>query len=113
MEKIKIDNLNDSNKNFDLKYKNKIKIIQIYKDTNNYINKSLILCGWIRSMRVHSKKELVFIDLSDGSTVKTIQVVIDYKIEGFEELFSEPIGTGIYLEGILVESKGDKQKVSI
>ena len=67
--------------------------------------------GWVRTKR--GNKEIAFIALNDGSTIKNIQIVVD-KNETTESVLSR-IGTGacIGVYGKLVESVGSGQTVEI
>jgi len=64
--------------------------------------------GWVRSFRSNR-----FIALNDGSTIKTLQCVVDF--ENFEEslLKKVTVGAAIEVKGILVESQGQGQTVEI
>ena len=67
--------------------------------------------GWVRTKR--GNKEIAFIALNDGSTIKNIQIVVD-KNEKTEPVLAQ-IGTGacIAVNGKLVESVGSGQAVEI
>ncbi len=67
--------------------------------------------GWVRTKR--GNKEIAFIALNDGSTIKNIQIVVDKNSET-EGILSK-IGTGacIGVRGELVESVGGGQSVEI
>ena len=67
--------------------------------------------GWVRTKR--GNKEIAFIALNDGSTIKNIQIVVD-KNAGTEPILAK-ISTGacIGVEGNLVESVGSGQAVEI
>ena len=67
--------------------------------------------GWVRTKR--GNKEIAFIALNDGSTIKNIQIVID-KNEAMNPLLAR-ISTGacIGVRGKLVESVGSGQDVEI
>ena len=67
--------------------------------------------GWVRSRR--GNKNVSFIALNDGSTIKNIQIVVD--LEKFSEEQLKPVTTGscISATGILVESQGARQAVEI
>lgn len=64
--------------------------------------------GWVRSFRSNR-----FIALSDGSTIKTLQCVVDF--ENFEDriLKKVTIGAAIEVSGMLVESQGQGQTVEV
>lgn len=67
--------------------------------------------GWVRSRR--GNKNVSFIALNDGSTIKNIQIVVD--LEKFPEEQLKPVTTGacIAVTGTLVESQGAGQAVEI
>lgn len=67
--------------------------------------------GWVRTRR--GNKQINFIALNDGSTINNIQIVVD--LEQLGEEFLKPITTGacISVNGLLVESQGQGQKVEI
>ena len=67
--------------------------------------------GWVRTRR--SSKQVAFVALNDGSTIKNVQVVID--VEKFDEELVKQFTTGACLSvnGILVESIGGGQAVEI
>lgn len=58
--------------------------------------------GWVRTRR--SSKQVAFVALNDGSTIKNVQVVID--VEKFDEELVKQFTTGACLSvnGTLVES---------
>lgn len=67
--------------------------------------------GWVRTKR--GNKEIVFVALNDGSTIKNIQIVIDKNAD--TEIILPKITTGacIGVKGNLVESVGSGQAVEI
>ena len=67
--------------------------------------------GWVRTRR--GNKQVGFIALNDGSTIKNIQIVID--LDKFDEEALKPITTGacICVTGRLVESQGKGQDAEI
>ncbi len=69
---------------------------------------SVTAAGWVRTFRSNR-----FIALSDGSTIHTIQGVVDF--EQFDEALLKRINTGtaLILSGHLVASKGAGQAVEI
>lgn len=67
--------------------------------------------GWVRTRR--GSKQVNFIALNDGSTINNLQIVVD--INKFDEETLKLITTGacISVNGVLVESVGQKQKVEM
>ncbi len=67
------------------------------------------LAGWVRTHR-HSKN-VSFIELTDGTSVKGLQLVIDQKLEGFAALQPDiQTGASIRVSGSLVNSPAKGQK---
>lgn len=72
------------------------------------VGTQLVVKGWVRAFRSNR-----FIQLNDGSTIKTLQAVVDF--EQFEEDLLKKITTGaaVGLTGTLVESQGAGQAVEL
>jgi len=75
---------------------------------SDQIGSEVTVCGWVRTFRNNQ-----FIALSDGSCLKTLQVVVDY--EKFDEQQLKRITTGASLKaiGTIIESQGKGQKVEL
>ena len=67
--------------------------------------------GWVRTKR--GNKEIVFVALNDGSTIKNIQIVIDKNSDTETILPKITTGACIGVKGNLVESVGSGQAVEI
>ena len=67
--------------------------------------------GWVRTKR--GNKEIAFIALNDGSTIKNIQIVVDKTPEMESVLSRITTGACIGVRGNLVESLGSGQAVEI
>ena len=67
--------------------------------------------GWVRTRR--GSKQVAFVALNDGSTIKNVQIVID--LEKIDEELVKKISTGTCLSvnGTLVESIGGGQSVEV
>lgn len=67
--------------------------------------------GWVRTRR--GNKQVGFIALNDGSTIKNLQIVVD--LEKFDEETLKPVTTGacICAIGKLVESQGKGQEAEM
>lgn len=67
--------------------------------------------GWVRTKR--GNKEIAFIALNDGSTIKNIQIVVDKNARTEAVLAKVTTGACIGVTGDLVESVGSGQDVEI
>ena len=85
------------------------KIIDVLNSTD--FGKEICVKGWVRSHR--GSKNVDFIALNDGSTIKNVQVVAD--AAKFDDELLKQITTGacICAEGTLVESQGAGQSSEI
>lgn len=81
-------------------------IKDIYKDSSKFLNKEIELCGWIRNHR--PQKEFGFIDFSDGTCFKNIQVVYENNLKDFDSITKLALGSAIKVNGVLVESQGSQ-----
>jgi len=86
-----------------------MEIRKIYKEKP--IEKEISVKGWIRKHR--KQKEIGFIELSDGTCFKKIQVVYDLKTEEFESIQKIKFGSAIEVTGILEKSPIDEQSLEI
>ena len=73
--------------------------------------KEVLAKGWVRTKR--GNREIAFIALNDGSTIKNIQIVVDKTPETEGVLSKISTGSCICVEGTLVESIGSGQAVEI
>ena len=77
-----------------------ITVKALHKDPAPYADQSIAMQGWLRTVR--DSKAFGFLELGDGSTVKTIQVVIDETLPNFAALVKLGAGASVRVEGILV-----------
>lgn len=75
----------------------------------SHLGKPITLCGWVRTVR--DQKNFAFIELNDGSTLGSLQVVAENSLANYEELLRQiSTGASLSITGTLVESPGAKQK---
>ena len=78
----------------------KIDIKKVYEDIDLYKDKKIKFGGWVRSVR--NLKKFAFITLTDGSTFKTSQIVIEQDMEGFDECVKLLPGSSVICEGMII-----------
>ena len=83
----------------------------LYKSIEDYVDKEIVIRGWIRNHR--KQKEFGFIDFSDGTCFKHLQVVYDKKLSNFEDVQSFNFGSSIEVVGTLVKSAGKGQDYEV
>ena len=84
---------------------------ELYRDYEKYLEKEVILKGWIRNHR--KQKEFGFIDFSDGTCFKTIQVVYDNTLKDFETIQKYHVGCAIEVAGKVITSPKEGQEFEI
>ena len=88
-----------------------IDVRDIYKDVNEYLNKEVVLNGWIRNHR--KQKEFGFITFFDGTVFESVQIVYEKKLENFDEIQKLRVGSAISVEGLVVKSPKEGQEFEI
>ena len=86
-------------------------IREIYKNSEQFLNKEVKLGGWIRSIR--GSKHFGFLVLHDGTFFKPIQVVYEEKLANFQKISKMNVGAAVIVEGILVPTPQAKQPFEI
>jgi len=66
----------------------------------------VLVKGWVRTRR--DAKEFSFIELNDGSCLKTIQVIANNNLNNYEDIRKLTTGSSVAIKGALVESKGNQ-----
>ena len=67
--------------------------------------------GWVRTKRIG--KNVAFIALNDGSTIKNVQIVVEMNEDAEKVLERIHTGAALSVDGILAESMGSGQKVEV
>ena len=89
-----------------------ITIKEIYSDIQKYDGKSVLIGGWIRTLR--DSKAFGFIEVNDGSYFKSTQVVFEEaKIENYKEIAKLNVGASIRVQGTVVATPEMKQPFEI
>ena len=71
--------------------------------------------GWIRTTRMADKNRFMFVELTDGSTVKGVQIVIDFTTTtGATDVENcGGVGASIAVKGVIAKSKGTGQTIEV
>lgn len=83
----------------------------LFNNVEKYVDQEMIVKGWIRNHR--KQKEFGFIDFSDGTTFKHLQIVYEQDLENFEEVQAIPFGSSIEVVGTLQKSSGAGQEYEL
>ena len=80
---------------------------EIFCDFRKYLDQEIIVQGWVKTSR--NSKNITFVELSDGSCFKTLQIVCAPQTENYSLISKINIGSSIWIRGKLRESIGIKQ----
>jgi len=82
-------------------------IKELYERAEELVDKEVQVEGWIRNHR--KQKEFGFIDFSDGTCFKHLQIVYTNELKDFDTIQKFHIGSAIRTKGIFVRSEGAGQ----
>ncbi len=75
------------------------------------ISEQVVVSGWLRSVR--DSKRFAFFELNDGSTVASVQVVLDENLPGFERWVKLNVGAAVVVTGRVVLTPEARQPFEI
>ena len=85
---------------------------ELLANPSEYVGKEVDVKGWVRTRR--GNKNVQFIALNDGSTIKNLQIVVALDRFTDDELLKlVTTGAAIHAQGPLVESQGKGQTVEL
>ena len=79
----------------------------LYLKIEEYLGKEVVLEGWIKNHR--KQKDFGFIDFSDGTYFKHVQLVYSSSLANFDAITKLHIGSAIKAIGSIVKSEGSGQ----
>ncbi|MDR0952507.1 MAG: asparagine--tRNA ligase [Oscillospiraceae bacterium] len=84
------------------------KITAIYAGAEGFTDRELTVCGWVRTLR--DMKNFAFIELSDGSCHKSLQVVLEKgSLSNYDEITRQNVGAALIVKGTLTLTPDAKQ----
>lgn len=81
-------------------------LYELFNGIENFVDKEVELNGWIRNHR--RQKEFGFIDFSDGTCFKHLQIVYDITLSNFDSISKVLVGSALNIKGVLVKSNGNQ-----
>ena len=88
-----------------------ITVRELYRNKENYLDKTITVGGWVRSVR--DSKTFGFIVLNDGTFFETLQIVYHDGLNNFAEICKLNVGSAIIVTGKLVATPEAKQPFEI
>ena len=84
---------------------------ELLSDGSKYVDKEIKIKGWIRNHR--PQKEFGFVDFSDGTSFKHLQVVYTNALSDFDKIIKLHNGSSIEVVGDFVKSEGSGQEYEL
>jgi len=88
-----------------------LEVKQLYDKQQDLNGKVVKLAGWVKSCR--SNGNFGFIDFTDGTCFKTVQIVFDKKMDNFDEIEKLNAGSTIYCTGEFMLTPENKQPFEV
>ena len=88
-----------------------VSIRQIFRDKETYLNKEIVIGGWVRSIR--AQKNFGFIVVNDGTFFEPLQVVYGDGLPNFETISKTNVGAALVVTGKLIPTPEAKQPFEI
>lgn len=90
----------------------KIKISQVFADSQVYGGQRVTVCGWARTIR--DMKNFGFIELNDGSCFRNLQVVMSRdSLENYSEIAGQNVGAALIVTGVVELTPEAKQPLEL
>ncbi|HZJ78140.1 MAG TPA: asparagine--tRNA ligase [Clostridia bacterium] len=87
-------------------------ISEIYQNQSELTEKTLTVCGWIKTVR--DSKTIGFMDINDGSSFKNLQVILEQdKLPNFKEITKLNVGAAVIVKGKLILTPNSNQPFEI
>lgn len=87
------------------------KVKHILASDESIVGDKVVVKGWVRTVR--EQKSFAFIEVTDGSCLKGLQIVAPVDIESYSEVKKLVTGCSVAIEGKVAESLGQGQKFEI
>jgi asparaginyl-tRNA synthetase len=89
------------------------RIADLFAQGEAYVGKTVRIQGWVRTKR-DSKAGISFIELNDGSCLKSAQIIAEHGHQEYQEILAKiTTGSSLLVEGTVVPSPGKGQPVEI
>jgi len=89
------------------------RIAELFAQSEAYVGKSALVHGWVRTRR-DSKAGISFIELNDGSCLKSLQIIAEHNHKDYQDLLADiTTGSSLLVEGTVMPSPGKGQPIEI
>ena len=89
----------------------RVEIRDLHKIYKEYADKTITICGWARTIR--DSKNIAFVEINDGA-FKSVQVVVEReKVNNYDDIVKQNVGSSFEVHGKLVLTPNAKQPFEI
>jgi asparaginyl-tRNA synthetase len=90
----------------------KIRQILLAEDQESLVGQEHIVKGWVKTVRV--QKNLIFIEVNDGSSFNNLQVIAESNLPNFaKDIVNLATGSSIVVTGVVAKSPGQNQPLEL
>ncbi len=89
-----------------------LRIKAILANPDSFIGKRAVVGGWVKTQRKQTK-QIVFIELNDGSCQSHLQIVIEDTVPNFADVKLIRTGSCLKITGEFVKSQGSGQAIEV
>ena len=95
--------------------RHRVRIKELLANEAQYVNKTVTVKGWIRTTRAAEKGRILFVELSDGSTVKSLQLLLtqDVTVGRGDVDVCGGVGASLSVTGLVIQSPKEGQSVEL
>ena len=90
-----------------------IRIAELFAQSEAYVGRTALVQGWVRTRR-DSKAGISFIELNDGSCLKSLQIIAEHSRQSSQEILADlTTGSSLQVEGLVLASPGKGQSIEM
>ncbi len=86
-------------------------IKHLYDSVDSFSGQEVKLAGWVRTLR--DSKSIAFLELTDGSTIKSAQLILEPALDNYKEAVALGVGAAVIVKGVLVLTPEARQPFEI
>ena len=90
-----------------------LRIVTVLQNPDQYYDKTEEVGGWIKNVRTAKNSTILFVELSDGSCQKNLQLVLNDTLPNFKELLTQNVCACLRVKGKLVKSPAKGQPIEM
>ena len=90
---------------------NILQIKELYKNQQNYENRNITICGWVKSNR--DSRSFGFLSVNDGTFFQPVQVVYDDTLSNYNTIRKINVGAALIITGKFLLTPDAKQPFEI